>query len=194
MVKVSWFGLILGLPVAPGTTEIKIATNVDATYTTADLVGTWKVHSLASGQGAPWWERATVTIASDGTFTAETTESDGNEDYLSGTFSISSDGEVTMSGNSPPFLANMDSGKSVMVWTDTWSSGSPGTTEIKIATNVDATYTTADLVGTWKVHSLASGQGAPWWKRGIITIASDGSYTASTTQSDGGRKKFIWYT
>ena len=99
---------------------------VTPAYDLSDLQGIWKVHGLASGSGAPWWERATVTIASDGTFTAETTESDGNEDYLSGTFSISSDGEVTMSGNSPPFLANMDSGKSVMVWTDTWSSGSPG--------------------------------------------------------------------
>ena len=100
-------------------------------YDLTDLQGTWKVQSLASGPGAPWWERGTVTIASDGTFMAVTTQSDGGGGNPSGTLSISSDGEVTMSGNST-FLGNMDANKTVLVWTDTWTSGSPGTTEIKV--------------------------------------------------------------
>ena len=45
-----------------------------AAYQQTDLQGTWEVSTLASGPGAPWWERAHATIASDGSFTAFTTE------------------------------------------------------------------------------------------------------------------------
>ena len=151
-------------------------------YESSDIEGTWKSHGLASGPGAPWWERGTVTIASDGTFTAVTTDSDGGGGNPSGTLSISSGGEIT----GGTILGNMDSNKSVIVWTDTWSSGSPGTTEIKVLTKAGATYSTSDLEGTWKSHGLASGPGAPWWERGTVTIASDGTFTAITTDSDGG--------
>jgi hypothetical protein len=117
---------------SPGTTAISVLTKTGVSYATSDLAGTWKVHSLASGPGAPWWERGTVTIASDGSFTATTTESNGGGGNPSGTLAISADGEITAG----TILGNMDANKTVIVWTDTWTTGSPGTTEIKVLVKV----------------------------------------------------------
>jgi hypothetical protein len=39
-----------------------------ASYSIDDLAGIWQGNSLASGPGAPYWERDTVTIDADGTF------------------------------------------------------------------------------------------------------------------------------
>ena len=52
----------------------------------------------------------------------------GDERNSSGTLSISSDGEIT----GGTLIGNMDANKTVMVWTDTWISESPGTTEISV--------------------------------------------------------------
>ena len=98
--------------------------------TVADLAGTWEINSLASGTDAPWWERGTLTVNSDGTSTGSMTESDASTSTPSGTLSISNDGIITLQG-SATLQGSMDSGKTVMVWTDTWGSG---TTEIKVIT------------------------------------------------------------
>ena len=67
-----------------------------ASYSPADLAGTWQSYSLASGPSVPWWKRATVTVVNpDGTFTTSGTESGGGADSGSGTFSISSTGVIT---------------------------------------------------------------------------------------------------
>lgn len=106
-----------------------------ASYSTADLAGTWEANTLASGPGAPWWERGQTTIASDGSFTGSTIDSDGATGTVAGTLAISSDGVVTLVGAST-FRGVLDAGKTILVGTDTWSSGSPGTTEMKIFTRV----------------------------------------------------------
>lgn len=123
----------------PGTTEIKVITKKADIYALSDLEGTWEINALASGGGAPWWERGTLIIDPNGSFSASVTESDGSSGNPSGTFNISNDGIITMSGN-PDFRGSLDYGKRVMVWTDTWSTGSPGTTEIKVATKKVAGY------------------------------------------------------
>ena len=66
------------------------------------LAGTWEVNSLASGPGVPWWERGTLVIGSDGSFSASVIESDGTIGNPSGTLDISTSGIITMSG-SPSF-------------------------------------------------------------------------------------------
>ena len=105
-------------------------------YSMADLVGVWKANTLASGSGAPWWERSTVTIKSDGTFSKSGVRSNGDSDAGKGTFSISSGGVITVSGveSSDPGIF-MSGGKTVIVETNTWSGTTdPGTTEIGIWT------------------------------------------------------------
>ena len=66
-----------------------------------DLTGTWNFNSFVSGPSAPWWERGTLTVAQDGTFSGSGTESNGNTDSPAGSFSISSNGIVmTLNGQS----------------------------------------------------------------------------------------------
>ena len=105
----------------------------ETSYSQDDLTGTWEINSLASGPGAPWWERGPITISSDGSFSGTVTYNDGNTGNPSGTFNISTDGIITLTGSSD-FKGCMDSGKTVIVCTDIWDTGSPGTTEIKVLT------------------------------------------------------------
>jgi hypothetical protein len=114
-----------------GQTDMHIFTRKDVSYSMADLVGTWDGNSLASGPGAPWWERAALTIYQDGAFTASTTESTGSKNTISGRFAISPDEVITVQGPDTAQCA-LDSGKTLMVCTATWSRYKTGSTEIKI--------------------------------------------------------------
>ena len=99
-------------------------------YSMNDLVGIWNFNILASGSGAPFWDRGTFSIKPDGTSTISSVQSDGKKKTETGpTFTISSDGVIT----GGPGRAVMNAGKTVMVETDTWQDGS-GTTEIGVWT------------------------------------------------------------
>lgn len=172
---------------ADGTTELGVGTRMAGTYTLSDLVGTWEVNSLASGPGAPWWERARATVTPDGGFRATTSYADGGVDSVSGTLTISPDGVVSIVGL-PTIRGALDAGRTVLVMTDTWTGHEAGTTELKVWTKMAApgTYQLADLEGTWEFNVLASGAGAPWWGRVTVTVASDGGFSGSMTDSEGG--------
>lgn len=170
---------------SPGTTELAVALKAAGSYAAADLAGTWESSSLATGPGAPWWERARVLVAADGSFTASTAESDGTTGSITapaGTVVLSADGILTGSGE---FRGAMDAGKTVMAITDTWTTGSPGTTEMKLWVRVGASYSLADLAGTWKGFGIASGSDEPWWERLDLAVAADGSWSSSAAYSDG---------
>ena len=130
-----------------------------------------------------------VTIKSDGSFTANNQESDGNSYSLSETFNLSSDGIITMP-EFPNIQGSMNADKSIIVWTDTWSNWKAGTTELKIFTKMATSYSSDDLQGTWRAYGLASGPGAPWWERAVLTINSDGTFTANSQESDGNPSTF----
>ncbi len=53
----------------------------------ADSRDTWGIDSLASGVN--WWERGTMAINADGTWTAAVTENDGTPRAWNGNISIS---------------------------------------------------------------------------------------------------------
>ncbi len=42
-----------------------------------------------------------------------------------------------------------------------------------------------DFSGTWNFNSIISGPGAPWWETGTVTVAQDGTFTGSGSQSTG---------
>lgn len=162
--------------------------SADAVYSIADLAGTWESNGLASGPGAPWWERATITIASDGAFAGNTAESDGGSGLISGTFNISSQGFITLAGSNisdTDILCNVNSAGTVFACTSTWVTGSPGTTEMKVVTKRAVSYSPADLTGTWNFHALASGPGAPFWDRIAIDIGTNGSCSGTENSNDG---------
>jgi len=169
-------------PYETGTSELKVFTKMGPAYSQQDLAGTWEVNSLASGPGAPWWLRGSVTVNTDGPFSGTLNESNGTQDDVSGILHISNKGVITSQDINKDFRAVMDSGKTVFVGTATWDDG---TTYISIWLKRGNQYSASDLAGTWQIHSLASGPGAPWWERGSITISSDGSYSGILEESDG---------
>ena len=67
--------------------------------TLANLAGTWNYSGFATGPAdAPWWERGSLTVASDGTFTVPGTDNNGNTHTFSGAFSFVPDG-ILMTGS-----------------------------------------------------------------------------------------------
>ena len=150
--------------------------------TLADLAGTWKYNSFVSGPSAPWWERGTLTVNPDGTFTGSGKDSNGNPDSSSGAFSISSDGVVMTGGAcSDNPLCQMDSGNAVLVCTHISSDGGSNLT---IFTKQAATYSPADLAGNWEANFLSSGP-APWMAAMTETVSPNGTFTGILT-ADGG--------
>ncbi|MHC1741850.1 MAG: PKD domain-containing protein [Syntrophobacteraceae bacterium] len=166
---------------APGTTDMAVLTKSGASYRQADLAGTWESNSLATGPGAPWWERSTAVIQSNGAFTYTATYNDDAPETRSGVLTLSRSGVVTLRGNRV-FRGNLDAGKTVLVTTDTWPSD--GTTELKVILKKADSYFQSDLTGSWQGNTLASGPGAPWWSKSSVTINTDGTYVESSVDSD----------
>ena len=147
-----------------------------------DLTGTWNFNSFVSGPSAPWWERGTLTVAKDGTFSGSGTESNGNVDSPAGSFSIASNGIVmTLNGQSVTPLCQIDSSNTFLSCTQTLSDGS---SYLMILTQQAASTTLADLAGAWEGNVLFSGP-TPSWETVNETINSDGTFTGSYTKSDG---------
>jgi hypothetical protein len=106
---------------SPGTAELSIDVKMAASYSLADLRGTWQFHTVSSGGGA-WWWRATIVIGADGSFLATATESGGSSQTETGQFTISTNGIVSFPGH-PAFRGVVDAGKTVLVSTNTWPDG-----------------------------------------------------------------------
>jgi len=170
---------------AAGTTELKVGVRMAPTYALADLAGEWELNVIASGPGAPWWERGRITVAPNGSMSGTLLDSDGASDPLSGTLAISPAGYITIPGSTTA-RGVLDVHKTVMALTSTWSGFAAGTVDLSMGVKMAASYTLADLVGTWEVHSLATGPGAPNWSRTHVVFAADGSFSSSYSGSDGG--------
>jgi hypothetical protein len=141
-----------------GSVTLIVATKQAAACSQSNLTGTWQLNSLSSGSQNQWM-RSTVTVNGNGTFTAPQVNSDGTKKTKTGDLSISSGGEVTVA--SCPLCSDseqeivMDSGKTLMVGTSTKSDGS--TAQLQVFSKKAASYSAADLPGTWRMNTLVSG-------------------------------------
>ncbi|MGO9018942.1 MAG: fibronectin type III domain-containing protein [Syntrophobacteraceae bacterium] len=169
-----------------GSSNLLILTNQAASYSLADLAGNWEGNFLSSGPTSAW-TRVSETINPDGTFTGSSTSSDGSSGSISGTLSISSDGVITCVSGScvdPTYVSFMDAGKTIMVGT----SGAATTAEdatLFVFTKQAASYSLADLVGTWQGDGLVSGPEAPLWENDTLAISTNGTSAFSWTVSSG---------
>lgn len=167
---------------AAGTTELRVGVKALRPASTPDLSGVWEIHSLASGPGAPWWQRGRIAIDAAGAFTGSFSEQGGGTDPVSGTFGLSNDGVLSLSV-APLAHGAIDAGRTVMALSNTWTGFAAGTAELNVGVRVGTGYATSDLAGTWEIHRLASGPGAPWWGRGSVTVAPTGAFTGTMTES-----------
>jgi hypothetical protein len=173
------------------TTQMIVLTRQGQSYQSADLEGTWYVHSFASGPGAPWWQCGRLMMRADGSFDAMLAEYKSNSTGGSGQFQIDPNGIVTAKW--PPRkpvrdfnTGHMTSDKNMIVMVDTWTAGAPGTTELRILTRQGTDYRVSDLAGRWYHYSLASGAESPWWY-GPMDIRTDGSFDAPFLAWSNGR-------
>ncbi len=101
---------------------VLVPSRTASAYQQSDLQGTWEFNSIASGPGAPWWERARAMVAPDGSFTALANDNGGGADTIQSEFDLSSEGIVTLGGLGT-FRGALDTGTTLLASTDTWSSG-----------------------------------------------------------------------
>lgn len=158
--------------------------NSIVTYSTADIQGTWNIHSLASGPGWNGWCRDNLNVSSSGTI-APATElcSDGTTNPQSGMFSIDSNGMISLSSR-PSFQGYISKSKDLIVGTMTVTYGGGNSYYLTIGQKYDptTTYTTSDLAGTWIYHDIVSGS---WngWCYAQTSIDRTGQATATRTCS-----------
>jgi hypothetical protein len=165
-----------------GNTELGVFSKNGESYELSDLEGTWNGNFVAAGSGLNWWTRTTFTVIDDGTYNGSFTDSNSSSGSISGQFDINSNGVITDTANHPNMVCTMDSGKTIVSCTDTPDAG-----EIQIAvfTKEGPAFSLADIAGTWTGNCIATGPGAPWWRRDNVVVKSDGSFTNKKTFSNG---------
>jgi hypothetical protein len=158
-------------------------------YIVKDLEGNWSGNVIsadvisATDPTTNTWTRITYNINEDGSFTGTAVDSNNNNSgQISGIFGITTEGVLTDNG---ALQCNMDEGKTVIACTAT--SGSM--VNIQVYTKGSASYTAADLAGTWAVNSMAVGLSAPCWDRETVTINPDETFTSQETYYDGKTNK-----
>ena len=164
-------------------TDIQAAQSSSVGPTLADLAGTWSLNVICTGPYAPYWDRGTFVIQSNGRCTYSHSDSDGSSgNNYSASFSLSSSG-FALSGAQIPkgTLCQMDLGKSVLACTMTSSSGS---SYLAIFLKQADSYFLDDFGGDWEYNALDSGPTNPSWMRITgDTIDDDGSYSGSYSDS-----------
>jgi hypothetical protein len=156
-------------------------------YSLADLMGTWNVNTIASGPGAPYWFRGRITAGLDGSWTGWGQDYGVDPQSVSGNFEILADGTITLTvGNANAVKCRMDSGKTIVVCTETWRHGDPGTSNlILFIKESEGDYSLADLTGQWEANILVSGADTYNWVRGPIDVDPTGAFTVSLVDSTG---------
>lgn len=100
-----------------GSTELAVLTRQADSYSASDFEGIWRLSSLETG-AVSGTANGTASISADGTASIEYSSSDGGNGTVERSFQITSDGIITIDGF-PDTVGGMDSGKSVMVFTET---------------------------------------------------------------------------
>jgi hypothetical protein len=153
-------------------------------YSSSDLQGTWQTHYLVGGGTWTGWVHATSTIDNGGNFTIDNlVKSDGDSEVSTGTFSISSEGVITVA-EVASYNGFMSADKKLMVTNMTDGGGGGG---LGIAQKVVAgtNYGTTDLEGKWQLHDIIVGS-ENWTEHGIMTIDANGNGLISDMIRDDG--------
>ena len=152
------------------------------TYSAADLVGTWQIHAVFVDNPNDLnvfngWAYGSTTIAANGSSSSTTTNNQGQTTTRNSTtqFNISSRGRFAVSGTDMDGFMSADKNTIIITQTD----GSGGYNLIvwqKV--NTSTVYSTADLQGTWQMHSIQT-QSNAGWAHGTIVLNAAGVGTVN---------------
>ena len=181
------------------------APNEPVDFSKSDLVGTWQLHGLISGNDSyrPGWYYCSVRFDTSANPTlTPIVDSMGNSDYIpkGGAWAVNESGEISIPGNpEAEFNGVLSRTKDLMVAVATMS---PGRYEDVRGYNLqilqkqpETLCITSDLAGDWSMHGLVSGDGSAWrgWYRyeGQTDSAGNriqipGSYVNSSGQANNG--------
>ncbi|MDD3321186.1 MAG: YCF48-related protein [Paludibacter sp.] len=155
------------------------------TYSSADLVGTWQVHALFVDNPNDenvfnGWVYGSTTIASDGSSSYTTTNNQGQTTTRNSTtpFNITSRGRFTVPGADMDGFMSAD--KNTMIITQTDGSGGYNLI-VWQKVNASTVYTTADLQGTWEMHSVQTQPNASWVHGTTVMDATGNGTTLADT-------------
>lgn len=155
------------------------------TYSASDLVGTWQIHALFVDNPNDLnvfngWTYGSTTIASDGSSSYTTTNNQGQTTTRNSTtpFNISARGRFTVSGTDMDGFMSAD--KNTMIITQTDGSGGYNLI-VWQKVNPSTVYSTADLQGTWELHSIQTQPNASWVHGTTIMDATGNGTTTAFT-------------
>jgi len=151
-----------------------------------DMNGTWRFQRLTAGSDntTSGWAYGTMGIISgSASFTSMTTNAGvgGGGTFV---FSMDANGIMTEALNAS-FYGVMSSDKSMIVATDT--NGGRPELWVMMRTTLGTTYSTADMMGDWVMHSVSSGNTASRdWTFGHSVVDSSGNNTFSQMMGSTG--------
>jgi len=155
-----------------------------------DMNGTWRFQRLTAGSDntSSGWAYGTMEIipGSPGSATILTMTKNAGVSEAGTTFPISMDANGIMSkALDASFYGVMSFDKSMIVATDT--SGGRPEIWVMMKSTLGTTYSTADMTGTWVMHSVSSGNtGSRDWAFGHSVVDSGGNNTFSQMMGSTG--------
>jgi hypothetical protein len=140
----------------------------------SDFVGSWRILSLATSpiSGEDFWGRQVITVAANGAYTvSEYFDSGGGDPTPESTMSVLPSGVVRVALD-PNFRGYLSSGKNVLIGAS-YMAGEEHDIKVGIRIVPGASFSSADLAGTWYVFGLTAGTSFRGWERGKFSIAAN---------------------
>jgi hypothetical protein len=151
----------------------------------SDMTGTWRFQRFTAGNDniTSGWAYGTMGINAGFAGITPITTNNGSGTTGNFTFSMDANGIMTQAGNAS-FYGVMSMDKSMIVATDT-NGGHP---EIWVMMkDTGGTYSTADMMGDWVMHSISSGNpGSRDWTFGHSVVDATGHNTFSEMMDHAG--------
>lgn len=148
--------------------------NASTVYTTADLEGTWIMHSIQTQSNAGW-AYGTIVLNASGVGTVNGVGPDNSQFSSPTSVSISSAGILTSSGTDMNGFMSAD--KQTVYMIQSQNGGfCLNILQKKIATT---TYSAADLVGVWQLHSVSIAGSSAAWTHCQYKINASGTISAT---------------
>jgi len=159
-----------------------------ATFQTdgSDMTGTWRFQRLTAGSDntTSGWAYGTMGIISGSASITSMTTNNGTGGGGTSVFSMSANGIMTDALNTS-FYGVMSMDKSMIVATDT--NGGRPELWVMMRTTLGTTYSGADMMGDWVMHSVSSGNtGSRDWTFGHSFVDSSGNNTFSQMMGSAG--------
>lgn len=176
--------------------NLEIALKQGSGFTTADLAGTWEWTLFSDTQAfnEPLWARLTVTFNNAGTVTASSFEaSDGSTGSLTGSASVSPDGQVTLLGDWAPGLPDaniyLDADGTVLagVYIEPDDEEEYVFVNFVMGVKRSGTYLQSDFAGDWDLFTFFDNVGTndAGTARAPFLIDGSGNVSGLATDFDG---------